>query len=127
MIYKKEPILIMWDMVKSLATKIPIYKEAMSEDEDSTPQSYLLLRSEVTDGSSAFGDGVSLIREADCDFIFFTKGIATNSTDKHNKNKADITKALKDAGFAFKTYNIGYIESLKSTQQTWSGKISYIS
>lgn len=127
MIYNKEPILVMWDMIKSLANKIPIYKEAMTEDEDSVPQSYLLLRSEITNKTSAFGDGQSIIREADCDFILITKGMATNTVDLHNKNKADITAALKSAGFAFETYNIGYIENLKSTQYTWSGKISFVS
>lgn len=126
MIYNKEPILVMWDLVKDLADDIDIYKEIMAEDEDSTPNSYLLLRSQVNDTTSQFGDGSTKIRKADCDFILCTKGTASNSTDLHNLNKQKITNKLSEKGFVFDSYNLGYIESLKSTQHTWSGIINYL-
>lgn len=126
MIYNEEPILVMWDFVKCLANDIEIYKEIMAEDEDSTPNSYLLLRSQVNDNPSQFGDGLTQIRRADCDFILCTKGTASNSTDLHNINKQKITDKLNEKGFAFSSYNLGYIDSLKSTQHTWSGTINYI-
>lgn len=126
MIYNKEPILVMWDFVKSLKSEIEIYKEQMNEDADNIPESYLLLRSCVNDTILFSGDGKTQIRKSDCDFILVTKGMATNSTDKHNKNKADITDALNTAGFKFSQYNLGYDDTLKSTQHTWSGVIDYI-
>ena len=36
-IHNKEPILVLWDIVKTLTT-IPIYKEVMTEDENSIPK-----------------------------------------------------------------------------------------
>lgn len=126
MIYNKEPIFVMWDLVKDLVGEIPIYKEIMSEDEDSTPESYLLLRSQINDTTSEFGDGKTKLRKADCDFILCTKGMASNSTDLHNVNKQKITNKLNESEFTFDSYNLGYIESLKSTQHTWSGTINYL-
>lgn len=126
MIYNKEPIFVMWDLVKDLVGEIPIYKEIMSEDEDSTPESYLLLRSQINDTTSEFGDGKTKLRKADCDFILCTKGMASNSTDLHNVNKQKITNKLNESEFTFDSYNLGYIESLKITQHTWSGTINYL-
>lgn len=126
MIYNKEPILVMWDLIEDLTSDIAIYKEIMAEDEDSTPESYLLLRSQVNDTTSQFGDGLTKIRKADCDFILVTQGRASHPTDSHNLNKQKITNKLNEKGFVFDSYNLGYIESLKSTQHTWSGTINYL-
>jgi hypothetical protein len=126
MIYDKEPILVLWDAVKSLKDDIPIYKESiMDEDEDSIPESYLLLRSDITNTPYTFGDGQTQIRRADCDIILVTKGVATNTTDLHNINRVKVTQALEAAGLKYEGYNLGYDDNIKSTQYTWSVTIYY--
>lgn len=124
-IYNKSPIDVLWDAVKSLADTIPIYREAMDEDENSTPESYLILRSDVSSGVELYGDGSALIRRSDCDLILVSKGTAGKSTSKHNTNKASIATALDSAGILYEGYNLGYDETLKSTEYTFSVTIYY--
>lgn len=135
MIYNKEPIDVLWELTRDLmynaqnklrANCIPIYKEIMHEEEDKIPESYILLRSQLTDTSSVYGDGKSLIRSADCDIILITKGYAGNSSDLHNVNKVKIRQQLRNKGVNFQEYNLGYDDSLKSTQHTFSVEINYI-
>lgn len=122
----KEPIQILWDMVKELRTQIPIYKETMHEEPKDTPNSYILLRSEITDTDELKGDGKILTRYADCDIILVSKGYADDTTDLHNKNKALIKKHLQGQDLAFQGFNLGYDDALKSTQYTFSLGVEYI-
>ena len=46
---------VLWSIVSPLADEIPVYKEIMSEDENSTPESYLLIRSDITNGGRITG------------------------------------------------------------------------
>lgn len=126
MVYNKEPILVLWDAVKSLKKTIAIFKETMDEDADSTPESYLLLRSNITDTPSNYGDGKSLIRTADCDILLVTKGVAQNTTDLHNLNRVKVVTALKNAGLEYMGHNLGYDSAIKSTQYVWSARITYV-
>ena len=124
----KEPIQILWDITKDLYIKhkIPIYKEVMHEEPADTPDSYILLRSEITDTDEAFGDGKGLTRYADCDIILVSKGFADDTTDLHNKNKKLIKKHLKAQELPFQGFNLGYNEVLKSTEYTFSLGVEYI-
>ena len=124
----KEPIQFLWDITKELwlKHKIPIYKETMHEEPADTPDSYILLRSEITDTDEAFGDGKGLTRYADCDIILVSKGFADDTTDLHNKNKKLIKKHLKEQELPFQGFNLGYNEALKSTEYTFSLGVEYI-
>ena len=124
-IYNKAPIDVLWDAVKDLADTIPIYQEGMDEDENSTPDSYLILRGDVASGVEAFGDGSAQIRRSDCDLILISKGIARTATSPHNVNKASIAQALENADIPYDGYNLGYDETLKSTEYTFSVTIYY--
>lgn len=125
MIYNKDPILVLWDAVKELADEIEIYKEAMTEDADSTPASYLLLRSDISNVGGVYGDGQARTRVADCDILLVSKGVADSTTDLHNVNRAKVDAALQTAGLAYEGYNLGYDDTLKSTQYSWSVTINY--
>ena len=122
----KDPQQILWDMVKDLRTQIPIYKETMHEEPKDTPNSYILLRSEITDTDELKGDGKTLTRYADCDIILVSKGYADDTTDLHNINKALIKKHLQSQDLAFQGFNLGYDDALKSTQYTFSLGVEYI-
>ena len=125
MVYNKEPILVLWDIVKTLTT-IPAYKQVMDEDEDSIPASYLLLRSEISDTTKTFGDGITQMRQADCDIVLVSKGTQPNSTDLHNTNKALVDARLKALEIAFTGINNGYNNNSLSTEYTWTFSINYI-
>lgn len=134
-IYNKEPIKVLWDITKGLmfnlrgvviANGIPIFKEVMAEEDEDVPDSYIVLRSQITDTTSNFGDGKSLIRSADCDIILVSKGYAEDTTDLHNVNKEKIRKHLKDQEISFNEVNLGYSDTLKSTQHTFSLEVNYI-
>jgi hypothetical protein len=125
MIYNKEPMQVLWDAVKSLAGEIEIYKEVMTEDENSTPESFVLLRVDITNSPLVYGDGAVNIRRCVCDLILVTKGTATASDSLHNINKAKVTAALDAAGLAYTGYNLGYDPAMNCTQYTWSVIINY--
>lgn len=125
-IYNKQPIDVLVDLTKDLAEQIPPYKEVMPEQASKVPNSYILLRSQISDSTSNYGDGSSLIRSADCDIILVSKGYADSDTDLHNVNKALIRTALKDAGVNFQEFNLGFDNSIKSTQHTFSFEVKYI-
>ena len=124
----KEPIQVLWDITKDLwlQHKIPIFKETMHEEAKDTPDSYILLRSEITDDSAVIGDGKVLTRYSDCDIILVSKGYADDTTDLHNINKALIKKHLQAQDLAFQGFNLGYDDALKSTQYTFSLGVEYI-
>lgn len=134
-IYNKEPIEVLVDLTKSLMfdangkllkNGIPIYKETMHEEPKDVPQSYLLLRSQITDSSEVHGDGKSIVREADCDLILITKGYANDTNDLHNKNKRKIRQHLKSQDIEFQEFNLGYDEGIKSTQHTFTIGVKYL-
>lgn len=126
MVYNKEPIDVLWDIMKDLFDTIPIYKEDMYEEPDDTPSSYVVLRSQVSDSTSLYGDGIIQIRSSDCDIILVSKGYADDTTDLHNVNKRLIRQHLKSQNISFDEYNLGYSDSLKSTQHTFSLAVEYI-
>ena len=134
MIYNEEPIDALWDVTRYLMFNqdgtlktdgIPIYKETMSEEAEDTPDSYILLRSQISDSTSTYGDGKSLIRSADCDIILVSKGYAEDTSDLHNVNKRLIRQHLKDQEVPFQEFNLGYDESLNSTQHTFTTTVYY--
>ena len=126
MIYNKEPILVLWDMTKGLKSSIPIYKEIMHEEENDIPDSYILLRSQISDTNKVFGDGSSKIKNADCDIILISKGYADDTTDLHNVNKALIRQHLKNQNINFSENNLGFNDSIQSTEHNFSLEIEYI-
>ncbi len=126
MIYQKDPIQVLWDMTKSLSKEIKIYKESMHEDPNSVPDSYILLRSQLSDDTLIFGDGKSQVRSADCDIILVTKGYADDTTDLHNINKKKIENHLKEQGVNFQQFNLGYDENNNNTTHTFSLEVDYI-
>ena len=86
---------VLWSIVSPLAAEIPVYKEIMSEDENSTPESYLLIRSDITNGGRIYGDGKALLRRSNCDITLVSKSKGDVSTDIHNVNKAKVEALLR--------------------------------
>lgn len=125
MIHNKEPIAVLWDFVKSLKSQIPIYREIMHEEEKDVPESYILLRSKISDSTKTFGDGKSLIRTASCDIILITKGYADNSSKLHNTNKERIREKLKSQEVNFTEINLGYNDSIQSTEHDFTFEVEY--
>lgn len=125
-IYNVEPMQALVDMTKGLFSEIPIYKESMHEDVNDIPDSYILLRSQITDTTASYGDGRSIVRTADCDIMLVSKGYADDSDDLHNINKRKIREHLKAQEINFDEVNLGYDDGLKSTQHTFSVEVMYV-
>lgn len=125
----KDAMSSLYDIVKSLATgnsPIPIYKWNMTEDENSIPESYILLRSEITDTTKTYGDGKTLIRSSDCDIILISKGMVSSSNELHIRNINRIKTLLKSNEINYIGSDLGYDNNLKATQYTFSVTINYM-
>lgn len=134
-IFNKEPIDVLWDLVKDLnfdrnnkprKDGITIYKETMHEKSSDVPASYILLRSQVTDTPHTYGDGKTLVRSADCDIILVSKGYADDSKDLHNINKRKIREQLKSKEINFDEINLGFNDTTNSTEHTFTLEVNYI-
>lgn len=126
-IFNVEPAEALWTLVKPLAEEIPVYKEVMDEDENSVPESYLLLRTDVGAGDvgSFYGDGETLLRQTECDIVLVSKSKGSGTNDVHNRNKAKVKALLTESGVTFYGTNLGYDDALKSSRYTWSVRIIY--
>ena len=125
-IYNVEPMQALVNMTKGLFSEIPIYKESMHEETNDIPDSYILLRSQITDTTESYGDGKSVVRSADCDIMLVSKGYADDTDDLHNVNKRKIREHLKAQEINFDEVNLGYDDGLKSTQHTFSVEVKYV-
>lgn len=122
---KDEVLEVLVAMVKGLSRQIRIFKEIVNVDKNSVPDSYILLRSQVTDSADNYGDGKGILRVADCDIMLISKGFADKTTDLHNVNKKKLRNHLRNQDVEFTETNLGYDESTKSTQHTFSVKVKY--
>lgn len=134
-VFNKEPIDVLWSLVRDLyfdrnnkprKDGIPIYKENMHEETADVPDSYILLRSQVTDTPHSYGDGLTKVRSADCDIILVSKGYADDSKDLHNINKRKIREQLKSKEINFDEVNLGFNDFTNSTEHTFSFEVDYI-
>ena len=121
----QDPIQQLYNIVKPLANEIEIYKEVMTEDDDSTPDSYLLLKSDMTNTGRVYGDGRVILRASDCDIVLVSKGTADVSTDLHNVNKKKVMQLLDSEEIDYIGVNLGYDDSIKSTQYAWTVTVIY--
>lgn len=121
----QDPIQQLYNIVKPLANEIEIYKEVMTEDDDSTPDSYLLLKSDMTNTGRVYGDGRAMLRASDCDIVLVSKGTADVSTDLHNVNKKKVMQLLDREEIDYIGVNLGYDDTIKSTQYAWTVTVIY--
>lgn len=122
----KKPMQFCIDLLKSLDDQnLKIYKEFMDEDSNSVPNSYLVIKTHVSDSPKFFGDGINLKREAICDLSLVSPGISKKSTSTHNSNIARIETKLKSANISYTTYNLGYNKATKTLEHTFSFKVIY--
>jgi len=126
-IFNVEPAEALWELVQPLSGEIPVYKEVMDEDENSVPESYLLLRTDVGTGdeASVYGDGIAQLRQTECEITLISKSKGANTDDIHNRNKEKVKALLSESGVTFYGVNLGYNDALKSSQYTWSVIIVY--
>lgn len=115
----------LWQMLSPLKDEIPIYKQTVDENEENLPESYLLIRSDITNSPGMFGDGKALLRLPECDVMLISKTTGANSDDIHNVNIAKVTALLDKAEAAYEGVNLGYNDTLKESQYTWAVRFLY--
>jgi len=116
---------VLWEIVSPLKDEIPIYKHTVDENETDLPESYLLIRSDITDSSGMFGDGKVLLRESECDIMLISKTAGAASDDIHNVNIAKVKALLDKSEVSYSGHNLGYNDTLKESQYTWSVRFLY--
>ncbi len=115
----------LWELVSPLKDEIPIYKSTVDENEDNLPVSYLLLRADVVDSPEIFGDGRALLRQSECDVMLISKTAGATSDDIHNVNIAKVKALLNSLDASYTGHDLGYNDSLKESQYTWSVSVIY--
>ncbi len=115
----------LWKMLAPLQDEIPLYKHTVDESQTDLPQSYILLRSDISDSPEIFGDGKALLRRAECDIMLISKTTGEASDDIHNLNIAKVKALLNASDAAYNGYNLGYNETLKESQYTWTVRFVY--
>lgn len=126
MTYNDQPINVLWGIFKPTTSKdIPVYKEFLKEDENSTPlQGYIILKTSVSDNTKVFGDGKTLLRVADCQVNLHTYGSNFNSNGKHLNNIKKIKTLLKSNDINFTFMNLGFTDPY--SEAVFDFRISYV-
>ena len=122
-VHNEDPMSVIYGFVKDLG--IRIFKNFMDADENSIPESYILLKAKPTDNPRVYGDGETLMRVADSEITLISKGAATTSGNVHNLNCAKIESSLKQNGINYTLIDLGYDKDLKNTQTTYEVRIHY--
>lgn len=115
----------LWKLLLPLREEIPVYKQTVDEAEKNLPESYLLIRSDITDSPGMFGDGKALLRQSECDLMLISKTSGATSDDIHNVNIAKVKALLDASDAAYNGYNLGYNDTLKESQYTWTVRLLY--
>ncbi len=115
----------LWKMLAPLQDEIPLYKHTVDESQTDLPQSYILLRSDISDSPEIFGDGKAHLRRAEGDIMLISKTTGEASDDIHNLNIAKVKALLNASDAAYNGYNLGYNETLKESQYTWTVRFVY--
>lgn len=116
----------LWEFLKPLAEEIPIYKQVMDEAEENVPQSYLLIRTDISNRGAIYGDGRALIRRDTADLLLVSRATGARSDDIHSANIRKVTEFLDAAGDAYYSgYDLGYNATLKEAQYNWSLEFLY--
>lgn len=71
---------MLWDSLKTLKIHAPIYQGTMDEDENSTPENYVILEEQTFDESFAQGDGDSLIRKSTFNIRIYCRKLSKAKT-----------------------------------------------
>ena len=116
----------LWSFLQPLAAEIPIYKQTMDEADENVPESYLLIRTDITDMGAIYGDGRVMIRRNTADLLLVSKCTGALSDDIHNVNRRKV-KALLDASgeVSYTAYDLGYNATLREAQYSWTLEFLY--
>ena len=116
----------LWDFLKPLSAEIPVYKQVMDEAEENVPQSYLLIRADISNSGAVYGDGRALIRRDTADILLVSRATGARSDDIHSVNIRKVKAFLDAAGDASYTgYDLGYNATLKEAQYSWTLEFLY--
>lgn len=86
-------------------------------DEDSEPNDYILLRWDVSNTTKVFGDGLSKLRQSNCDIMILTSGA---NTVLHSKLEIYIEELLYKNEITYTMVNLGFNADISKTQTTFA-------
>lgn len=115
----------LWSFLQPLAAEIPIYKQTMDEAEENVPESYLLIRTDVTDAGAVYGDGRAMLRHNSADILLVSKCTGALSDDVHNANRRKVKAMLDASDAAYTARDLGYDSTLREAQYSWTLEFLY--
>ena len=115
----------LWSFLQPLAAEIPIYKQTMDEAEENVPESYLLIRTDVTDAGVVYGDGRVMLRRNTTDLLLVSKCTGALSEDVHNVNRRKVKALLDDSDATYTARDLGYDSTLREAQYSWTLEFLY--
>lgn len=115
----------LWSFLQPLAAEIPIYKQTMDEAEENVPESYLLIRTDVTDTGAVYGDGRVMLRRNTADLLLVSKCTGALSDDVHNVNRRKVKALLDASGACYTARDLGYDGTLREAQYSWTLEFLY--
>ena len=115
----------LWAFLQPLAAEIPIYKQTVGEAEENVPESYLLIRTGVTDAAAVYGDGRAMLRRNTADLLLVSKCTGALSDDIHNVNRRKVKALLDASGACYTARDLGYDTTLREAQYSWTLEFLY--
>ena len=115
----------LWAFLQPLAAEIPIYKQTVDEAEENVPESYLLIRTDVTDAAAVYGDGRAMLRRNTADLLLVSKCTGALSDDIHNVNRRKVKALLDASGACYTARDLGYDTTLREAQYSWTLEFLY--
>lgn len=115
----------LWSFLQPLAAEIPIYKQTMDEAEENVPESYLLIRTDVTDAGAVYGDGRAMLRRNTADLLLVSRCTGALSDDVHNVNRRKVKALLDASDAAYTARDLGYDSTLREAQYSWTLEFLY--
>lgn len=115
----------LWSFLQPLAAEIPIYKQTMDEADENVPESYLLIRTDITDMGAVYGDGRVMLRRNTADLLLVSKCTGALSDDIHNVNRRKVKALLDASGACYTARDLGYDTTLREAQHSWTLEFLY--
>lgn len=107
---------LLWELVKPLRKQVPIYINTVPEDENSQPDNFILLRPDIVNNTSVWGDGVSLMRKSECDIIISEAG--SGNSEHSGEIVAEVERLLSEKEIPYKKYSAGAVLRSNTVETT---------
>lgn len=116
-----DPMSVLWELFKDL--DIPVYKDINDVTDD--VDICLVIRADIVNSGRIYGDGQTHIRRSNCDINLLARNKSPHSDSDFAINCNKVKELLDGAELPYTGYDLGYNDSLKASEYSWSVNILY--